>query len=99
MKNHITILFVILMLLVVVAALILLPSRKELSKKELSLQEKQEENQKLTRELDTKRKENIELENNDPKLLEKVARDEYGYGYPGETIYRFPEDKDKTKSK
>jgi len=94
-KNHITILFVILLLLIVVAAFILLPPRRELTSQERLLRDKQEENRELTRELDTIRKENVELENNDPNRLSKTARDTYRYCYPGEKIYNFPENKDK----
>ena len=95
MKTQHIILFICILLIVIVAASLILPRQRELNKNERLLVEKQAEAKRLGRELDGLQKENTELENNDPNRFIKTARDTYGYCNPGETVYHFPEEKEK----
>lgn len=59
-------------------------TRYQLSQQKGDLKDKTEELQTSTSEL----KENIEKLENDPDLLERIAREEYGMKKEGETVYK-----------
>lgn len=61
-----------------------LKTRWDLSSQKKELRERTEELNTQSEELKTK----IENLNNDPALLEKIAREEYGMRKPGETVYK-----------
>ncbi len=60
-----------------------LESAKEVQMQEANIFRLKAENQKLIREIDSL--------NNDPRYLEKVAREDLGLALPGETIFVFPD--------
>ncbi|MBV9462973.1 MAG: septum formation initiator family protein [Verrucomicrobiae bacterium] len=64
---------------------------RELSVKQLALQQEEEKNAKLKKE--------IELLKKDPDYVEKIVRDKLGYARDGETIYRFQSLQDQQKAK
>jgi cell division protein FtsB len=63
----------------------------------LAMRHTQSEIEKVKADLDTLSKENAALAkevkdlNSDPKLIEKIARDDLGLARPGETIIRIPQ--------
>jgi len=66
-----------------------LKTRWDLSSQKKELQERTEGLNAQSEELKTK----IEQLENDPALLEKIAREEYGMRKPGETVYKVRREK------
>ena len=93
MKKNYFLLIISLTILALVTLLFVFPNRHRLTVMEKRLKEVEEENRRLTRELDEIRQENAELKNNDPNRLYKAARDTYKYVYPEDKVYHFPEKK------
>ena len=62
-------------------------TRWELSKQKTELVQKTEELHQKSEQLKVK----IESLENDPALLEKIAREQYGMRKPGETVYKIKE--------
>lgn len=66
-----------------------LQTRWDLYSQKQELQERTKELEQRSEELKAK----IEKLNNDPALLEKIAREEYGMRKPGETVYKVKREK------
>ncbi len=82
----------------VVALWLIMPVRKEMNVKKANLEKLKMEHAALDKELKELRKEYTRLENKDPYSLLKVARETYGYCYPGEKIYKFPQHNSNTST-
>ena len=65
---------------------------QELRRQEAAL----EDDIRLEEELRNHLRENQERLPNDPRFLEKVAREEFGYVKPGETVFKFVDDEPQT---
>jgi len=66
-----------------------LKTRWELHNKKEKLKQQTQQLNKASEQLGRK----IELLNNDPFLIEKIAREEYGMRKPGETVYKLKREK------
>jgi cell division protein FtsB len=59
--------------------------RKEIAKKDAQIQQQQEVSRRLKSSIDSLR--------DDPKAVERLAREKFGYAKPGETVVRFEDPK------
>ena len=84
---------IILVIMALLTVFFVFPHRRKLAAMEKQLQEAQEENKRLQRELAEIRRANKQLKDGDPSQLTTSARDDYKYVKPGDKVYYFPENK------
>lgn len=79
---------VVLMLIIVTVAAMIAPRVTELRKLRDEVKRLQNDQEHQKEELAILQKEIDALRRNDNRAIEKVAREKFGYSYPGEDIYR-----------